>query len=335
MIRAGGAITYDSNREDGNADGGVQGFGGNYNVPSNYYSTGVSLLLPNGTNTAVAGFTPFASQVAANSPPIVSPGLALFGSPSYFSDGKAAQLFDYNFTIERTLTATTLFRASFHANYGNDLQSSQNFNQLNPKYIGIYGSLLTSPLSTIMANPAQSAILSANGYTLPYAGYPLNNTLSQSLDPYPQYAQGFGGTTNGGHSTYNALETSLQHNYSNGLFAQVSYTWSKWFADNTSPNVYAVNREKDLSGADRPHVFTMAYVYDLPFGKGRKFGSNINPVLDVILGGWKASAVHHYQSGTPFSVSCGQNMYGAGPARCSYVAGQSLYNPSLGPDEPA
>jgi hypothetical protein len=334
VVRAGGAITYDSNREDGNADGGVQGFGGNYNVPSNYYSTGISLLLPNGTNSTVAGFVPYAAQVAANTPPIVNAGLALFGSPSYFSDGKAAQLYDYNFTVERTITAATLFRASFHANYGNALQSSQNYNQLNPKYIGIYGSMLTSPLSTIMSNPAQASVLAANGYQLPYAGYPLNNTLSQSLDPYPQYSQGFGGTTNGGHSTFNALETSLQHNFSGGLFAQVSYTWSKWFADNTSPNVYAVNREKDLSTADRPQVFTLAYVYDLPFGKGKRFGNNLTPVLDAVLGGWKASAVHHYQSGSVLNVSCGQNLYGAGSARCNYVAGQPLYNPSWDPTNP-
>lgn len=334
VIRAGGAIMYDSNREDGNADGGVQGFGGNYNVPANNFSTGVALILPNGTNASVAGFTPYAAPIAANKPPVVNPGIVLYGSPSFFSDGKAAQLYDYNFTVERTVTAATLLRVSFHANYGNELQSSQNFNQLNPKYVGIYGSLLTTPLSTIMANPAQSSILAANGYQLPYAGYPLNNTLSQSLDPYPQYSQGFGGTTNGGHSTYNALEASLQHNFHAGLFAQVSYTWSKWFADNTSENVYAKNREKDLSSADRPQVLTLAYIYDLPFGKGKMFASQMNPVMDAVFGGWKASAVQHYQSGTVIGVSCGQTMYGAGAARCNYVAGQPLYNSAWDPTNP-
>jgi hypothetical protein len=334
VIRAGGAIMYDSNREDGNADGGVQGFGGNYNVPSNYFSTGVAVLLPSGSNAPVAGFTPFAGPIAAGAPPVVNPSIVNFGSPSYFSDGKGGQLYDYNFTVERTLSAATLLRASFHANYGNEIQSSQNYNQLNPKYIGIYGSLLTSPLSTIMATPAQSAVLAANGYQLPYAGYPLNNTLSQSLDPYPQYSQGFGGTTNGGHSTFNALETSLQHNFAGGLFAQISYTWSKWFADNTSPNVYAASREKDLSSADRPHVLTLAYVYDLPLGRGRRFGGNMQPVLDAVIGGWKASAVQHYQSGTVIGVSCGQNLYGAGSARCNYVAGQPLYNANWNPNDP-
>jgi hypothetical protein len=334
VIRAGGAIMYDSNREDGNADGGVQGFGGNYNVPTNYFSTGVALLLPSGSNASVAGFTPFAAPIATGKPPVVNPSIVNFGSPSYFSDGRVGQLYDWNVTIERTLTASTLFRASYHSAVGSDLQSSQNFNQLDPKYIGAYGSLLSSPLSTIMANPAQAAILTANGYQLPYAGYPLNNTLSQSLDPYPQYAQGFSGTTNGGHSSFNALETSLQHTFSHGLFAQVSYTWSKWFADNTSPDVYAVNREKDLSTADRPQVLSIAYVYDIPLGKGRRFGGNMNTALDALIGGWKVSAVQHYQSGTVISISCGQNLYGAGVARCNYVPGQPLYNSNWNPDDP-
>ena len=334
VVRAGGAIMYDSNREDGNADGGVQGFGGNYNVPTNNFSTGISLLLPSGSNGAVAGFNPYAGPIATAKPPAVNPSIVNFGSPSYFSDGKGGQLYDFNFTVERTITASTLFRASFHANYGDEIQSSENYNQLNPRYIAIYGSLLTSPLSTIMANPAQAAMLATDGYQLPYAGYPLNNTLSQSLDPYPQYAQGFSGTTNGGHSTFNALETSLQHNFASGLFAQISYTWSRWFADNTSPNVYWINREKDLSSADRPQVLSIAYVYDMPLGRGRKFGGNMNPALDALVGGWKASAVQHYQSGTVISVTCGQNLYGAGAARCNYVAGQPLYNPSWNPNDP-
>src|SRR5262249_7035234 len=153
---------------------------------------------------------------------------------------------------------------------GNELQSSQQFNQLDPRYIPIYGSLLSSPLSTLMSNPAQAAVLAANGFNLPYAGYPLNNTLAQALDPFPQYGS-ISGTTNGGHSTYNALELSFQRSFSKGFFTQVSFTRSKWMADNTSPNVYAKNREKDLSSADRPNVLAISYIYDLPFGRSRRF----------------------------------------------------------------
>jgi hypothetical protein len=326
VIRGGGAIFYNSNKEDNSADAGIQGFGGGYSTPANYFSSGISLLLPNGVNDSNAGFLPFASAAALLKPPVINPSIVNFGSPSYFSDGIIAQIYDYNFTVEQSLTAATLFRASFHANYGNKLQTSQQFNQLDPGYIPIFGNLLTQPLSTVIANP----ILAANNYRLPYASYPLTATLAQSLEPFPQYGS-INGTTNGGHSTYNALETQVQHNFSNGFFLQFSYTWSKWFADNTSPNVYYRNREKDLSSADRPHVFAVSYVYDLPFGKGRKFGSNLNPFVGAVLGDWRVAAVHHYQSGAPFGVTCAQNLFGAGVARCSVNPGVPLLNPGWNP----
>ena len=184
-----------------------------------------------------------------------------------------------NFTLERSFTQATIARASFHANYGNQIQSSQNFNQLDPKYIPIYGNLLTQPLSSLVspAGVPTNAVLIANGYRLPYAAYPLTQTLGSSLDPYPQYSQGFSGTTNGGHSTYNALETQLQHNFAHGLFFQASYTFSKWLSDNTSPNVYVVNREKDLNSNDRTHVFALSYIYDIPLGRGKDFRQQHEP----------------------------------------------------------
>jgi len=322
VVRAGGGIMYDANREDGNADGGIQGFGGSFGAIGNYLSNGISYLIKDGYNT-------FGSAVTAGKPPIVSPTIQNFGGPSYFSDGKVAQFYDYNFTVEHSFSATTLARASFHANYGNQLQSSQAYNQLDPKYIGIYGSLLTSPLSSVLSNP----IVVNSGYKLPYAGYPTNLTLGQSLSPFPQYG-GIGGTTNGGHSTWNALETSFQHNYSNGLYTLASYTWSKLIANNTSTNVYAKNTEKDISTVDRPHVFSLATIYDLPFGKGKWVGKNWNPVVNAFLGNWRASAVQHYQSGNPIGVSSGQNMFGAGVARPNYVPGQPLLNPSFNPKDP-
>ena len=322
VLRGGGAIMYDSNREDGNADGGVQGFGGNFNAPSNYLSTGVAFLLSQGFNT-------FAPSVQAGKPPAINPSLANFGSPSYFSDGKVGQFYDYNFTVEHSFQPSTLLRVSFHANYGNQFQSSQNYNQLNPAYFATYGTLLGSPLSSVLNNP----IVVNSGYHLPYAGYPLNFTLAQSLLPFPQYT-GVSGTTDGGHSTYNALETSFQHRFSGGLFAQVSYTFSKAIANNTSPNVYERNTEKAIANFDRPQILTIATIYDIPFGRGKAFGGNMHPVVNFVLGNWKSSAVLHYQSGTPIGLSSGQTLYGAGSARPSYVPGQPLLNPSFNPADP-
>jgi hypothetical protein len=114
----------------------------------------------------------------------------------------------------------------------------------------------------------------------------------------------------------------------------VSYTWSKLIANNTSINVFAKNTEKAISTSDRPHVLSIAKIYDLPFGKGKPMGANWNPVVNTVLGNWRVSGVQHYQSGTPLGVSSGQNMFGARDARPNYVAGQSLLNPNFNPKDP-
>jgi len=172
-------------------------------------------------------------------------------------------------------------------------------------------------------------VLIANGYQLPYPTYPLTQTLANSLEPYPQY-NSISGTTDGGHSTYNALETQYSHSFAYGLFAQVSYTYSKWLSDNTSPNVFAVNREKDLNAADRPNIFALSYIYAIPYGHGQQFGSTSNAVLNGFVGGWRISAVQRYQNGAPISIgsSCNQTLYGAGVARCNVVPGVPLINPN-------
>ena len=95
---------------------------------------------------------------------------------------------DWNFTIEHAVTGNSVARVSYHANVGVKLLARlSTLNQLDPKYLGIYGNLLALPLSTLLNNPSQLAALNANGFKLPYAGYPLTRTLSQALRPFPQY----------------------------------------------------------------------------------------------------------------------------------------------------
>ena len=61
----------------------------------------------------------------------------------------------------------------------------------------------------------------------------------------------------------------------------------------------------------------------------------MHPVVNGILGNWIVSGVQRYQSGTPLGIGCGQNLFGAGNARCSLVLGQPLLNPGWNPKDPA
>ena len=327
VIRGGGAIMYDIIREDGNADNGIQGFGGGFGSVANSLSNGISFTQKNGLGD-------FRALVEGQRPPQKNPGLGVNGSVTYKTreSGKPGYYTDYNLTVEHSLTPSTLLRASFHANYGIKIyQSGLDLNQLDPKYFAIYGSLLTSPVSSVINNP----VVVAAGFKLPYASFPQNLQLQQALRPFPQYS-GFGSVaTQSGHSTYNGLELSAQKRYSKGLWLMTAYTFSKTLVSQNGQNIYAALTEKVVSGNNRPHVFTVGYVYELPLGKGKVFGANMHPALDAIVGGWTVSAVHRYQSGTPIGVGgCSQTMAGAGAARCNYVSGQPLLNPDFDPTNP-
>ena len=130
----------------------------------NSLSNGISFTFKNGFNAIPRPGR--GSSAAAR----LIPALANFQSASYKSreSGKPGYYADYNFTVEHSLTANTLWRTSFHANYGIKLQVAQNFNQLDPKYFAIYGNLLTTPLSTVINNP----LVIASGFRLPYASLP-------------------------------------------------------------------------------------------------------------------------------------------------------------------
>lgn len=327
VIRGGGAIMWDIIREDGNADNGIQGFGGGFGSVANSLSNGISFTQRNGIND-------FRALVEGQRPPQKNPGIGVNGTVTYKTpeSGKPGYYTDYNLTVEHSLTPSTLLRASFHANYGIKIfQSGLDLNQLDPKYFAIYGSLLTSPVSAVINNP----IVVAAGFKLPYPNFPQNLQLQQALRPFPQYSGFNAVATQSGHSTYNGLELSFQKRYSQGLWLMTAYTFSKTLVSQNGQNIYAALTEKVVSSANRPHVFTLGYVYELPLGKGKAFGANMHPVLNAIVGNWTVSAVHRYQSGTPISVGgCSQTMAGAGAARCNFVPGQPLYNPNFDPTNP-
>jgi hypothetical protein len=60
--------------------------------------------------------------------------------------------------------------------------------------------------------------------------------------------------------------------------------------------------DKSISDADRPHVFKIAASYNLPYGKGRKFGSNSNIAMNFALGGWTMNYIGNYSSGAPMGL---------------------------------
>ncbi|MEO6590087.1 MAG: hypothetical protein ABIP06_12365, partial [Pyrinomonadaceae bacterium] len=147
-----------------------------------------------------------------------------------------------------------------------------------------------------------------------------NGFNSSLFLPYPQFGTLRVLDTNQ-YSRYHGLQVILKRRISKGLGFQGSYTWSI-SKDNGSfdPTFTVVGGSTSQSGSsaafdinnrdlnyawsdfDRRHVFNLQYVWELPFGKGRKFLGDAPTAVDFLLGGWQLSGLANYSSGRPFTV---------------------------------
>ena len=165
-----------------------------------------------------------------------------------------------------------------------------------------------------------------NNSTDPAAGTPL-----QDRRPFTNYSF-IQASFNGGWATYHALQVKLERRFTNGLYLLNSFTWSKAmdnvaghleanFGDNSRGNIRNLANDKGRSNYDQPINNTTSLVYDLPFGKGGRFLSGANGVVDGIIGGWRLTLINTFSSGLPANLTYG-------PA-AQFVVGSSLtYRPN-------
>jgi len=114
-----------------------------------------------------------------------------------------------------------------------------------------------------------------------------------------------------GKSSYNALQASLNGRAFHGLTYLVSYTWSKtldlgctgWYGVEgcSIQNPYTLKNDKGPAGTDVPQIFSAAWVYEVPLGKGHKYSSS-NEALNYVVGGWTLNGILSFSSGIPFFV---------------------------------
>lgn len=251
-------------------------------------------------------------------PPFIDPSFANGQSPNYRpkDSNRLSYSQQWNFTVERQLVANSMISVAYVGSKGTRLPS-QIFpiNVLNPSLMGM-GSKLTDTFG-----PNDTSL---DGVAAPYAGWAqqllaANNcqpTVAQALLPYPQFCSSLTGLNeNLGMSTYHSFQLKFEKRYSNGLYTLLAYTHSKLLtsvggstqAGATTWNgstggvisPFELHRNKSLAADDVPNVFSLALVYELPMGKGKKFLNSV-PVVSRILGGWEVTSTIKVSSGTPF-----------------------------------
>ena len=238
------------------------------------------------------------------------------------------------FGFQYAPTSNDVLDITYVGNHGIHVDASGlNLNQLDPKYFSMGNALLNQ-----VPNPFFGHI-TGSGCSLDQP------TIQQGqlLRPYPDFCDISETQDPAGGSHYNALDVNYTHRVSQGLTLLASYTFSKFIDNVGGPenwasassnfsenirNVYNLAAEKSVDATDTPHSFVLSYVYELPVGKGRKFGSGMNGVVNTIVGGWQTSGTLTLKEGFPLTItSSGLNYFGAGQ-HVDVVGDYHIANPS-------
>ena len=220
----------------------------------------------------------------------------------------------WNITVDRELGRNMSLSVAYVGTLGRRLPSSIDpLNAINPTYLSMGDALLHE------FAPGQASL---DGVAAPYAGWAqqlLDNgcspSVAQALTPFPQYCDNLQGMNeNHGESHYNSLQVKFEKRFSGGIYALVSYTLSKTVSsgsDNTQRDAvtwsglqgvispFEKGRNEVIAATDTPHVLSAAFVYELPFGKGKRHMNDISTGMNALVGGWQLSTIFKYSSGLP------------------------------------
>lgn len=187
---------------------------------------------------------------------------------------RLARLDAYNLTVQHQLTNTLSAEIAFVGNNGHGFYANNpdvNVNQ--PTIVGF-------------ADPVQVPQFQRRPF---FAKYGWTQDISFFGNDAPAY--------------YDALQAKLDKVFANGLQFVGHYTWSK---NLTHDGGYANIDPQVNYGPDdfnRRHVFSFSAVYDLPFGKGRRFMGNSSRIVNLLIGGFQLNTTTNWSSGLPWSAS--------------------------------
>jgi hypothetical protein len=242
--------------------------------------------------------------------PNIGPSVGNASQPAFWDNNKlkAGRAQNINFGIERELPRAMIVKVGYVGNLSHSLPVSQ-LHPMNrpPLSAEKYGDLLNQSITS----PAAIAA----GLTIPFPGF--TGTVAQRLRPYPQFTNSiFNIADSAGFSLYHSFQATVQKRFGEGLSFLASYTSSKQltnynsfsgageaYSSNFIQNIEMNNTLKSLGVNDRPQTFTASWVYELPFGPGKRFLNTKNPVARQIAGGWRVAAIHTYQSGPTIRLS--------------------------------
>jgi hypothetical protein len=272
-------------------------------------------LFPNGINPPVGntlGLATFLGGDLAGTNGAQGPT-----SPVLSFERKNSNFWRYIGSIQRELPGGIGLEFTAVYSQGKDLPVNRDLNPVPSQYL-VNPANFTDAAQLVSAIATQNTFLNtmvSNPFRGMTSAFPGNSTFTANtiqrrrlLTPFPQFAA-LSITDYNGTSNYQSYSLQFVKRFTEGLSLNGSYTFSRERITAQYLNPQDTEMSEMISPFERPHRFTFSSIYELPFGKGRRFGSNWNGVVDGILGGWQVQGVYEWQSGEPLLLP---NVYYSG-----------------------
>jgi hypothetical protein len=230
------------------------------------------------------------------------------------TDWKTPYMQHWSLDVQHQLSSSTVFTIGYYGSKGTHLVGVTEINDLPPglalnSFCAPGNNTTTTPgVTLVRCQPAGYAF--RNTATTIAQGNPnvvgatvfTDNAILDQLRPYrgyrsitmlqPRY-----------NANYHSLQFYAQHRFTGASQISAAYTWSKNLTDsqndrsNAPQNTFDIRSEYSRATLDRRHVFSMNYIYELPFFKDQ------HGFAGKLLGGWQASGIVTYNTGLPFTIT--------------------------------
>ncbi|MCI0418873.1 MAG: TonB-dependent receptor, partial [Acidobacteria bacterium] len=247
--------------------------------------------------------------VQVNDPnPDSGSGQGVFGVDRQNGSGYAQQ---WNLSLQKTL----LKDLSVEVGYLGSKLTRLGVPDVNLNQLTVGQLALGSQLTQLVSNPFFGQIPASSSIGGPTIA------RQQLLRPYPRFTTVTLYRNNIGNSVYHSFQSRVEKRFSRGLTFTTAYTFSKLIDDASAvfdaailtgpvanfPVADSFNRklERDLSNGDIPHIFSSGFVYELPFGKGRRV--DLGGWRELLFGDWQLAGIIRLQSGIPVTVTQATN----------------------------
>lgn len=232
----------------------------------------------------------------------------------------------WNFNVQRELTRNLLLEVGYIGSVARRLPVDRNVNFFPAEFLS------TSPVRDQAAIDRLTAVV-ANPFRGLLPGTGLNGStvaVEQLLRPHPQFS-GTGGVREDaqtvGWSNFHMFQVRLDRRFANGLQFLTNFQWSKMLEATNYLFESAPSLNKRIAGEDRPLRLVFSATYELPFGRGKRFGAGAGAWTDRIIGGWKINGIYTAQSGP--LVTFGNVIFFGGDLQWDNRRVERVFNTSL------